>query len=392
MAKVKRTPAPPKGKKGNKSKKTKNGVGNKVSTKKKDDAKTVFNSSLDTKLATIDAYQNLGNTVNSLYQFTNTMSLTSITDAIKGGLNGLNKINDYLKMAKDISTGLQNGNLMDRVGSLAPGAKAALQSAGLDPAMFDKVQAAAKIGNDVVTTVKDVRSGKLDVLSGLNNLGKAITGQDIGLIKDIQAFKASAAAIVKEFSSAGIAIRDNWYSLVGHRDKDGYEYNVAMDVATTVMDDLLEYGDYDTAKIAIKSINPQKLKEITGDSIDNMLKNFSMNSVFNTGRKEQDVFNDVLRESNRKLFNVNLFMGASEDFKRIAKVSLADRFFMDSHATKSLAYTDKENEVLLLLGNVFSNISSFKTELNKDFPDFIVNERQQTVSIISPDAFKINNA
>ena len=142
-----------------------------------------FNSSLDTKLATIDAYQNLGNTVNSLYQFTNTMSLTSITDAIKGGLNGLNKINDYLKMAKDISTGLQNGNLMDRVGSLAPGAKAALQSAGLDPAMFDKVQAAAKIGNDVVTTVKDVRSGKLDVLSGLNNLGKAITGQDIGFDK-----------------------------------------------------------------------------------------------------------------------------------------------------------------------------------------------------------------
>ena len=82
-------------------------------------------------------------------------------------------------------------------------------------------------------------------------------------------------------------------------------------------------------KIAIKSINPQKLKEITGDSIENMLKNFSMNSVFNTGRKEQDVFNDVLsvieafdngnylwidRESNRKLFNVRLFMSASEDF------------------------------------------------------------------------------
>lgn len=407
MAKVKRTPAPPKGKKGNKSKKTKNGVGNKVSTKKKDDAKTVFNSSLDTKLATIDAYQNLGNTVNSLYQFTNTMSLTSITDAIKGGLNGLNKINEYLKMAKDVSEGLKNGNLMDRVGSLAPGAKAALQSAGLDPAMFDKVQAAAKIGNDVVSTVKDVRSGKLDILNGLNNLGKAITGQDIGLIKDIQAFKASAAAIVKEFSSAGIAIRDNWYSLVGHRDKDGYEYNVAMDVATTVMDDLLEYGDYDTAKIAIKSINPQKLKEITGDSIEKMLKNFSMNSVFNLGRTEQDVFNDVLstieafdngnylwvdRESNRKLFNVRLFMSASEDFKRIAKVSLADRFFLDSHVKKLLDYTDKENEVLLLLGNVFTNISDFKTELNKDFPNFIVNERQQTVSIISPDAFKINNA
>ena len=125
------------------------------------------------------------------------MSLTSITDAIKGGLNGLNKINDYLKMAKDISTGLQNGNLMDRVGSLAPGAKAALQSAGLDPAMFDKVQAAAKIGNDVVTTVKDVRSGKLDVLSGLNNLGKAITGQDIGLIKDIQAFKLLLLLLLK---------------------------------------------------------------------------------------------------------------------------------------------------------------------------------------------------
>ena len=52
----------------------------------------------------------------------------------------------------------------------------------------------------------------------------------------------------------------------------------------------------------------------------------------------------------------------------------------------------KENEVLLLLGNVFTSIGDFKTELNKDFPDFIVNERQQTVSIISPDAFKINNA
>ena len=59
---------------------------------------------------------------------------------------------------------------------------------------------------------------------------------------------------------------------------------------------------------------------------------------------------------------------------------------------KSLDYTDKENEVLLLLGNVFTSIGDFKTELNKDFPDFIVNERQQTVSIISPDAFKINNA
>ena len=132
-----------------------------------------------------------------------------------------------------------------------------------------------------------------------------------------------------------------------------------------------------------------------------------MNSVFNTGRTEQDVFNDVLstieafdngnylwvdREGVRKLFNVRLFMSASEDFKRIAKVSLADRFFLDSHVKKSLDYTDKENEVLLLLGNVFTNISDFKTELNKDFPNFIVNERQQTVSIISPDAFKINNA
>ena len=153
--KQKRKPTPP----GQKSSGSKEKTGVASTTRAKDENKTVFNSAVDNKLATIDVYGPLGTTVNSLYQFTNTMSFDSINTVLKGGLNGLNKITGYLKEAKKIKDTFQNGNLMDKIGAIAPGAKGALSSFGLTPDLFDKFQAAAQIGVNVSGTVQKIKNG-----------------------------------------------------------------------------------------------------------------------------------------------------------------------------------------------------------------------------------------
>lgn len=399
MAKVvtKRKPTPPNGG-GNKKSKT----GLSQSVQNKDENRTVFNSALDNKLATKDAYEGtLDTTVNSMYKFTTTMSLSKITDILKGGVNGLNKLSSYLKEANAIKDAFKNGNIMDAVGRIAPGAKAALAAAGMDEKLFDKFQKAAEIGVNVAGTFKKVKNGDINLLEGLNDLARSIVGEDIAIIKDLMAFEATVSTIIKEFSDAGIAIKDEWNKLIGRGGKA--DTNTSTNVAMAVMPYLAVNGDYQTMLSAIRASDPQRLDKLGPEIISKMIKEFSLNAVFNRGRKEEEIYADlfaVLRAfqggsilwvdsgNGRKLFNLHLFMGASEDFKKMVRVTLKNRFFKPEGESNQFDYNDEKNEVLILLVDVFKFAGSFSDELNKDFPNFITNTRALVNPVVTPTEFR----
>lgn len=404
--KQKRKPTPP----GQKSSGSKEKTGVASTTRAKDENKTVFNSAVDNKLATIDVYGPLGTTVNSLYQFTNTMSFDSINTVLKGGLNGLNKITGYLKEAKKIKDTFQNGNLMDKIGAIAPGAKGALSSFGLTPDLFDKFQAAAQIGVNVSGTVQKIKNGDLDILNGMNSLAKTLTGTDLAIINDIQSIKGAVAGIITEFSNAGIAIKNEWDSLV-KADSNKGGWNISTDVAIAVLPGLANNGDYSTMLHAIKGSDPQRMEAIGGQIVEKMLKEFSRNSVFNQGRKEEDIFKDVMDviyafrggeslwinrtppANNRKAFNLYLFLIASPDFKEVAKTALSKRFYKDPQIKKTIQYADKENEVLILMTSLFSRVDAGNpfNEFRKDFPEFIINPLNKVSDLVTPNDFRPNN-
>lgn len=406
MAK-KRVPTPGKNAVSSKgSKKSKEGKKNNTATtslvKAKDENKTVFNSSVDNNLIVKDAYGDLGETINSMYKFTTTINLDTINSVLKGGLGSLNKITSYLKEANAIKDAFQSGNIMDGIGKLAPGAKAALTKAGMDPALFDKFQAAAQVGVQAAGTYKKIKNGDVDLLTGLNDLAKSITGVDLAVIKDIQSIQTAVAGIIKEFSDAGIAIKNEWDKLT-KSDKNGY--NVSTDVAVAILPDLAANGDFETMLAAINSSDPQRLNKIGPDIIKDLISNYSASAIFNKGRNEEDIYNDIFRvikafqggkylwierEGMRHLFNMYLFMNASEDFKKMTKVVLSRKFFMGDKAKNTFNYEDEMNEVLILLANNFQLQGNFQTELNRDFPEFIVNETQNVDNSVTPSAFKVS--
>ena len=401
----KRVPNPPKGSKGYKGRASKSSTSLSNSNIKKDANKTVFNSSVDNKLATVDVYQgNLGETVNSLYKFTNTMNLDTIMNGIKGGLSGIGKITDFLKDAKGIKDAFQSGNIMDAVGKIAPGAKAALSKAGIDPSTFDKLAGAAQIAVNVKNSVSNIKNGKLDILDGLNDLAKSITGQDLALIKDIQSIKAATGAIIKEFSDAGIALKDAWNDLT--KSEKG-RYNIADQIASDITPFLIDNGDYDTAKMAIGSIPKNQLEAMGPSIVENAIRNFRKDSVFNRGKKDEEMFNGLMdtlrlfrngeylwvdRGTSRKAFNMALFIHASKDLKEVIQAVCASSFYLKENGEKRLDYTDKKNDMLVLFNRVFTNIGNAEEEMNKYFPGFIFNKEEKTETLVSVIAFRAENS
>lgn len=412
--KVKRKPTPP-----SKASKGRNNASTSKSSAndKKNANTTVYNSSQDNALATKDAYTadfNNG-TLNSLYKFANTLNLdlNKLSDKLRGGKDMLSKVNKYLKEANNIKNAIKQRNFEEVISKIAPGAKAALQNAGLSADKFDKIVEGAKLAIKVGNDVKKIKNGDLSILNGLNDLTRHITGYDLVNVQDILAVKEAATEVMKEFSNLGLEIGAEFKKLVRGENK-GQSFDIATDVTTEIIHDLASNGDYNTMYHAIGLSDPQRMEQISGKVVEKMISEFSFNAVFNKEKDKNLIFEEMMkviysfrggealwipRGEQRKIFNLKLFMNASSDFKTLIKVVLSNRFYLGPEDTKGktgrglIQYdqSDKINEVLMLLSNVFTkNSTNFNDEFSKDHGEFIIDGVARTDTLVSPSDFKAN--
>lgn len=381
-----------------------------VATRKKEDNKTVFNSSQDKSLAVIDHYTNLGQTVNALYKFSNTMNLTDLNTALTSGLSGINKVTSYLKAANQIKDTLQKGSFIDIVGELAPGAKSALVAAGVKAEDVDKYIGAAKTAIAVGTTVRSVAKGDLPLMKGLSDVSKAVFGVEIGLIKDVNALVATGTALIKEFSKAGVALKEQWDKLFGNDRTYGQNgvfisNRVRFEMVNNVLVDLSTNGDYGTIMKAIDSLNPYTMESVGRGVVENMIRNFSRSAVFNKGRPAQDIMNDIMGVINRfqngdylwmkregderRHLNLALFANASDDLRQVLREALADDFYLTPGTNVNWAYNHANNHALLLFAANASLDRDFKEELHKHFPNFVINDTVKTKTHVEPSYYGI---
>lgn len=411
--KVKRKPVPP-----SKASKDKNSSTSKnAANEQKNKNTTVYNSSQDNGLSTKDAYQadfNNG-TLNSLYKFANTLNLdlNKLSEKLRGGKSMLSKISGFLKTANAAKSAIKQKNFLGAIESLAPGAKAALSRAGLDAKKIDSIIEGAKLVVRVGEDVKKIKNGDLSILNGLNELTEHITGYKLIDMKDVLAVKEAVTEVIKEFSSLGLEIGSEFKKLVSG-EKNGTSWNVATEVTSSIVYDLAKNGDYVTMFYAIGASDPQRMEMISGKVVEKMISEFSFNAVFNKEKDHNLIFEQLMkaiyafrggemlwinRGNQRKIFNLQIFMNASSDFKTLVKTVLANRFYLNPEDTKGKTgrglihyeYTDKANEVLILLHQVFTKGStSFSSEFTHDHGEFIVNGIQRTDTLVSPADFKAN--
>ena len=263
---------------------------NQVGNSERDKTTTVFNSMLDKNLITVDVYkEDLGKTINNLYDFSTTMSFGALGDMLQGGLNMVQKVTGVLKEASKIKEAIKSGNYMDALNALAPGAKSALQKAGLDTASVDKFMGAAQIAVNVGGVINDIKSGDYDVLTGLNALAKSLTGTELGIITDIQAMVGAVSTITTEFTKAGIELAGSWNDLTNQK---GHDYS--QQVFHNTYTEWSKSGDYKTLQAAINQMNPDDVEKVSGNVSASLLKYFSLNSVFNASKTTQEAVKDAI--------------------------------------------------------------------------------------------------
>lgn len=406
MARQKRKPTPPpsaKGKGGNEGIKLYTDIGN--ANKQKDANQTVWNSTQDNSLAAIDVYgEQLKATVNRLYKFTNTMNFDDIFSSLQGGFGMAKKVLSHLKTANAVRETLRKGNVIDALGQVSPLAKSALTSAGVSPEMFDKVLGVAAISTNVNGVIKSVINGDVKLLDGLNNALKAITGTDIGFIKDIQTVAAFTSAVINEFSALGIAIGEEWKNLTKTTDKRGNETfvtDVSTEVINTIGFHLAEYGDYKTLAAAINHASPKKIELTAGEIVKVMFEKFSLTSPHNKGKELEAIYKDFMavlrslrgnsyiwvpRGKHRQAINANLFLNASEDWKILIKSVMGNMFYLDADTGQNiqLDYSHDDNDVFLAFGLLNLGDGDFESELRKDFGDIVINDTQRVSPIVEP--------
>lgn len=325
----------------------------------------------------------------------------------------LKQVSGYLKQANEIKNNIKERKFLDAIGDLAPGAKAALANAGIDVKKVDTIIEGAKLAIKVGEDVKKIKNGDLSVLNGLNDLTRHITGYELINVQDVMAVKEAATEVMKEFSSLGLEIGAEFKKLV-KSEKHGWD--IATDVTSEIIHDLSNNGDYNTMFHAIELSDPQRMEQISGKVVEKMISEFSFNAVFNKEKDRNVIFDELMkviyafrggevlwidRPGMRKIFNLKLFLNASNDFKTLIKTVLSTRYYLNPEdvtnkvaSRKSLIrydYSNKTNEVLMLLSNVFTKTKTdFSVEFTRDHSEFIINSIQRTDQLVSPSDFKAN--
>lgn len=379
----------------------------------KDKNITIFNSKLNNDLSTVDAYgQKLSDTINRLMKFDNTFSLSSAFSSIQGGLgmaknvlNTAKSVMQYAAKAKSTLNALKNGNLLNSLNSLVPGAKSALQAAGISDATINSITKAVGVAVNIGNTVQKIKNGNLDILQGLSDFARNLTGVDIALIKDIGAIVGSTAAMIKEFSDLGISLASEWDKLVSGGSKGGYNY--ATEITLSIADTLAINGDYKTLLKAIQSSDPKTMSIISTGLLDTLFKEFSLSSSFNRGREYDEIFDEVMdiikalrpndtiwtpREYNRKAINAYMYIKSSTDWKKVLKQVMGERFFLSPETSNNikLDYNHKSNEVFMAFGIFDLGNGNFKDDLNRDFKGIIINETNKVSKIVDPTIVQLN--
>lgn len=317
-------------------------------TENKDARSTIFNTSLDNNLAVKDVYAaELSSTINSLYKFTNTFDISNISGLIKGGLSGLKSISSILKAANSVRSAIKNkSGLADILGSAFPAARSALSSVGLNPKILDNVQQYYQLGVSMHNTVQGIRKGDINLLTGLNDLGRALTGQDIALFSDIQSITTAVSSIITEFSQAGLEIKNEWNQLT-NKDKSSSVYHgldVSFDVAQAVFPEIAVTGDYASIAHIVKEDTTGRIRSLSVSTIETMIREYSASAVFNVNKDARTIFKEitgvidafkagdlfwVVKKNGEKLFNLRLFLLGSQDFKDMVKTALAQPFYSE---------------------------------------------------------------
>lgn len=384
------------------------GVGNsQKGNNERDKQVTVFNSTLDKNLITVDAYKDkFGKVINNLYDYSTTFDLGTLSSLVQGGLGMFSKVTGALQQAKQIKDAIQSGNFADALNKIAPGASNILKSAGIPQSTIDTFIGAAGIAIKVNGVVQDVRSGNLNLLDGANALGKAITGQDIAFIKDIQNSITAVSVIANEFTQAGLSLKSAWGDLVSSKPSGSIEFNYNQEVFNNMYPIWSQTGDYETMLVASELSSTEHLEAVTGNVLDKLLAEFSLSSVFNSSKTSVQAFEDVMkvvyslrgkdalwvdRDAQRKGFGLYQFMNASDDFKEAAKAYYADKFYhaADVKKTYPIPYANVENESLISMVALFEP-SNVKDELRTLFGGVVINETTKTSNYVTPFEFQNN--
>ena len=384
------------------------------SSSNKDKNITIFNSKLNNDLSTVDAYgQQLSDTINRLMKFDNTFSLSSAFSSIQGGL-GMAKnvlqtaknVMQYAAKAKSTLNTLKNGNLLNNLNSLIPGAKSALQAAGISDATINSITKAVGVAVNIGNTIQKVKNGNINILQGISDFARNLTGVDIAIVKDIGAIVGSTCAMIKEFSDLGISLASEWDKLVSGGEKGGYNY--ATEITLSIADTLAINGDYKTLLKAIQSSDPKTMSIISTGLLDTLFKEFSLSSSFNRGREYDEIFDEIMdiikalrpndtiwtpREDNRKAINAYMYIKSSTDWKKVLKQVMGERFFLTPETNDNirLDYNHKNNEVFMAFGIFDLGNGNFKDDLNRDFKGIIINETNKVSKIVDPTIIQLSS-
>lgn len=317
-------------------------------TENKDARSTIFNTSLDNNLAVKDVYAaELSSTINSLYKFTNTFDISNISGLIKGGLSGLKSLTSILKAANTVRAAVKNkSGLAEILGAAFPAARSVLTTVGLNPKVLDNVQQYYQLGVSMHNTVQGIRKGDINLLTGLNDLGHALTGHDIALFSDIQSITAAVSSIITEFSQAGLAIKEEWNQLT-NKSKSSSVYNgldVSFDVAQAVFPEIAKTGDFASIAQITKEDTTGRIRSLSTSTIETMIREYSASAVFNVNKDAKTIFKEMMdvidtfkaghlfwvtKENGEKLFNLRLFLLGSQDFKDMVRSALAQPFYSE---------------------------------------------------------------
>ena len=374
-------------------------IGNK--TENKDARSTIFNTSLDNNLAVKDVYAaELSSTINSLYKFTNTFDISNISGLIKGGLSGLKSITSVLKAANQVRSAIKNkAGLADILGSAFPAARSTLSSVGLNPKILDNVQQYYQLGVSMHNTVQGIRKGDINLLTGLNDLGRALTGQDIALFSDIQSITTAVSSIITEFSQAGLEIKNEWNQLT-NKDKSSSVYHgldISYDVAQAVFPEIAVTGDYASIAHIAKEDTTGRIRSLSVSTIETMIREYSASAVFNVNKDAKTIFKEitdvidafkagylfwVAKENGEKLFNLRLFLLGSQDFRDMVKTALAQPFYSE-HA---LSDVNEKPHIWVDFIQFFQGMD-FIQELTSRHPGMEIKLNESVNTQVTPNTF-----
>ena len=287
----------------------------------------------DKELATEDAYKSgIAGTINSIYEFENTISFDSIISGLTGGVAMFNKAKDIVSKAKDFASAIKDGTIIDRLGGISGGIKSALNSAGFTGAdtFFDTVTDLGSFAVGVKDSYQRIKNFDLNSIGGIGDLINTIAGADIIDVSDIQALASAVVTSINSMSDIGVSILGDLGDIWDMFDKKSPDSDsTKLEIAESVIEKLLKNGDYTSITALAQLIGIENLLALRPTLIEELVGNYSFSSSFLSQVADLDDFdkiiaifklllgNDwlyILRNTDKSI-NLSRFISASSDWE-----------------------------------------------------------------------------